>query len=224
MRRLVALDRDGTVIEERPYLADPGRVRLLPNAAAGLRALRAGGLDLALVTNQSGVGRGFFSLDAVSRVNDRVMALLADEGVTIDEAFVCPHTPDERCACRKPGTLMFDLAARRLGAPPADSFVVGDKGSDVEMGRRAGARTLLVRTGWGRDTETTREARPDYVVDDLLDAARVILAASGAETLPTSGGGLHRPAAARQAAGVTSGHIGGTGTGIAGSVLAGRRS
>ena len=176
MAGLVVLDRDGTVIEERPYLHDPKQVRLLPNAAAGLRALSAAGLKLALVTNQSGVGRGFFGLDAVSRVNERVMALLAREGVAIDEVFVCPHAPEEGCACRKPGTRMLETAARRLGADPSKTFVIGDKTCDIEMGRRAGATTLLVRTGWGRETEGRAEARPHYVAADLLEAARVILA------------------------------------------------
>jgi len=181
---LVVLDRDGTVIEERPYLHDPKQVRLLPNAAAGLRTLRAAGLKLALVTNQSGVGRGFFGLDAVARVNERVMALLAREGVTIDEVFVCPHAPEEGCACRKPGTRMLDLAAQRLGASPVRSFVVGDKDSDVEMGRRAGATSFLVRTGWGQETERFSSVRPDHTVDDLMGAARIIVAAVSGEGAP----------------------------------------
>ena len=184
MTGLVVLDRDGTVIEERPYLHDPKQVKLLPNAAAGLRTLRAAGLKLALVTNQSGVGRGFFGLDAVARVNERVMALLAREGVTIDGVFVCPHTPDERCACRKPGTRMLDLAAQRLGASPVRRFVVGDKDSDVEMGRRAGATSFLVRTGWGQETERSSSVRPDHCVDDLMGAARIIVAAVSGEGAP----------------------------------------
>lgn len=176
MRGVVALDRDGTLIEERPYLSDPSQVRLLPNAAAGLRALRAAGLRLVLVTNQSGVGRGFFGLDAVSRVNERVLALLAQEGVAIDGVFVCPHTPGQRCACRKPGTQMLEKAARTFGADAAQTFVIGDKLCDLEMGRRGGATSLLVRTGWGRETARQPDARPHYVADDLLDAARLVLA------------------------------------------------
>ncbi len=176
MRRFVALDRDGTVIEERPYLSDPAQVRLLPNAAAGLRALRAAGLELALVTNQSGVGRGFFGMDAVSRVNERMLALLVQEGVTIDDGFVCPHRPDERCACRKPETGLLEMAARTFGGAAAQAFVIGDKLCDIEMGRRAGATTLLVRTGWGRETEGQPEAQPQYVAADLLDASQMILA------------------------------------------------
>lgn len=176
MLSFVALDRDGTLIEEQPYLSDPAQVRLLPNTAAALRALRTAGLGLAVVTNQSGVGRGFFGLDAVSRVNERMLSLLAEEGATIDEIFVCPHTPDERCACRKPGTLMLEMAARRFGAAPAQALVVGDKLSDIEMGRRARATTFLVRTGWGQESAAQPQARPHYVAADLLDAARMILA------------------------------------------------
>ncbi len=176
MRPFVALDRDGTLIEERPYLSDPAQVRLLPNVAAGLRALHDAGLGLVLVTNQSGVGRGYFGLDAVARVNERVLALLASEGVTIDQVFVCPHTPEEGCRCRKPETQMLELEARTFGAAPEDALVIGDKLCDMEMGRRAGATTFLVRTGWGRETEGQPEARPHYVAADLLDAARVILA------------------------------------------------
>lgn len=176
MAGLVVLDRDGTVIEERPYLSDPAQVRLLPNAAAGLRALRDAGLRLALVTNQSGVGRGFFGPGAVASVNARMLSLLAAEGVTVDRIFVCPHRPEERCACRKPGTGMLEVAARAFGATPSQAFVIGDKPCDIEMGRRAGATTLLVRTGWGSETEGRAEARPHYVATDLLNAARLILA------------------------------------------------
>jgi len=186
MAGLVVLDRDGTVIEERPYLHDPGQVRLLPNAVAGLRALRDAGLRLALVTNQSGVGRGFFGLDAVDRVNERVLALLAREGVTVDQVLVCPHAPEAECDCRKPGTLLLEAAARRLGARPREAFVIGDKACDIEMGRRAGATALLVRTGWGRETEGRAEARPHYVAADLLEAARLVLAHETAAGTPSS--------------------------------------
>jgi D-glycero-D-manno-heptose 1,7-bisphosphate phosphatase len=118
-------------------------------------------------------------------VNERVLALLAREGVTIDEIFICPHRPEERCVCRKPGTGMLERAARTFGAAPAQSFVIGDKLCDMEMGHRAGATTLLVRTGWGRETEGQPEARPQYVAADLLDAARVIVS-QGPSAQPAS--------------------------------------
>ena len=176
MSGLVVLDRDGTLIEERPYLADPAGVILLPNAAAGLRALSGQGFRLAVATNQSGVGRGYFGLAAVERVNRRLCDLLARESVTLDGFYICPHHPDEGCGCRKPGTGLLERAARAAGASPAESFVVGDKECDIEMGRRAGATTFLVRSGWGRLTEQQAQVRPSYVAADLLEAAHVILA------------------------------------------------
>ncbi len=178
MSRLVVLDRDGTIIEERPYLSDAQAVRLLPNAAEGLRALQREGFRLMVASNQSGVGRGYFGLEAVEQVNRRLSALLAGEGVSLDAIYICPHLPAEGCACRKPATGLLERAAREAGASPQETFVVGDKESDIEMGRRGGATTFLVRTGWGSQAETAGAVQPEYVVDDLQEAARLILAAS----------------------------------------------
>ncbi len=122
------------------------------------------------------MGRGLFRADAVERVNDRLSDLLAREGVALDRVHFCPHRPPERCDCRKPGTGLLERAAREAAASPAESFVVGDKECDIEMGRRAGATTLLVRTGWGAGTEGAAAVRADHVVDDLLAAARIVLA------------------------------------------------
>ncbi len=178
MRRLVALDRDGTLIEERPYLSDPRLVTLLPGTAEGLRALQRQGFALALVSNQSGVGRGFFGLEAVQRVNERLNELLAQAGVSLDGVYVCPHAPWAGCDCRKPGTGLLARAAGDLGISLGGAFVVGDKPCDITMGRRAGATTLLVRTGWGRDSEGRAEVQPHYIVDDLSAAASTIISRS----------------------------------------------
>jgi len=178
MSRLVLLDRDGTLIEERPYLADPRAVVLLPGTAEALRALQRDGFRLVVASNQSGVGRGYFGLEAVEQVNRRLCELLAREGVTPDAVYVCPHRPADGCDCRKPGTRLLERAVRETGSSPANAFVVGDKECDIEMGRRAGATSLLVRTGWGQQTEDAGVARPDYIVDDLMGAARLILAAA----------------------------------------------
>ncbi|HEU4758699.1 MAG TPA: HAD-IIIA family hydrolase [Dehalococcoidia bacterium] len=172
MSRLVVLDRDGTIIQERPYLSDQRDVALLPGAAEALRALPAAGFRLAVVSNQSGVGRGYFGLDAVERVNRRLRELLAARGVEIDAFYVCPHAPAAGCACRKPGTALLERAISDAGGDPRGTFVVGDKACDIEMGRRAGATTFLVRTGWGRKTERQGASRPHFVVDDLTEVAR----------------------------------------------------
>ncbi len=183
MRRLAVLDRDGTIIEERPYLSDPIQVALLPGAAEGLRALRSAGFRLAVVSNQSGVGRGYFGPDAVERVNQRLRQMLALEGVELDAVYFCPHKPDDGCPCRKPGTSLLERAARDAGTQPGDTLVIGDKECDIEMGLRAGATTLLVRSGWGRETERRGRARPHFVADDLAQAARLLTAGVLAEAI-----------------------------------------
>lgn len=173
-RRFVLLDRDGTINVEREYLADPAQVALLPNAAAGLSRLRALGLGLAVVTNQAGVGRGYFTLADVAAVNRRLTDLLAAAGVVLDGLFVCPHAPDAGCACRKPAPGLVLEAARTLGFDPRQAFMVGDKAIDIATGKGVGATTILVRTGYGQAVAAAGGAGADHVVDDLAAAAAII--------------------------------------------------
>lgn len=174
MRRFVLLDRDGTINVEREYLADPAGVALLPNAAEGLARMKSFGLGLAVISNQSGIGRGYFSLDDVAAVNRRLMQLLAASGVVLDGIFVCPHAPDAGCACRKPAPGLVRDAARALRFDPAQAFLIGDKTIDIATGMNVGATTLLVRTGYGRDVEAAGGAGADHVADDLLAAAAIV--------------------------------------------------
>ncbi len=188
-RRYVLLDRDGTVIVERNYLSDPDQVELIPGAAEGLRSLSRLGLGLLIVTNQSGVGRGYFDEARLAAIHDRMCGMLADQGVALDGIYVCPHRPENGCACRKPRTGLVTQAAALHGFEPGEAFVVGDKASDIALGRRIGACTLLVCTGYGAQYEVTAESpRPDYVVDDLFEAARIIgrlvRISSAADTIP----------------------------------------
>lgn len=169
----ILLDRDGTVIEDRHYLCDPDGVVLLPGAAEGLHLLRAAGCRLALVTNQSGIGRGMYDEAAMHRVNARLRSLLAERDVVLDGIFFCPHAPDAGCTCRKPRPGLFLQAQAQLGVVAARTCVVGDKESDLAFGHAIGAAcSLLVRTGYG--TEVPPDGA-DAVVDNLLDAARWIL-------------------------------------------------
>lgn len=171
---VVLLDRDGTIIVDRHYLSDPDQVELLPGAAEGLLRLRRAGCKLAVITNQSGIGRGLFSLEALERIHGRMLDLLLQEGVEIEGIFFCPHTPEEHCDCRKPQPGLIERAADALGFDPAQSFVVGDKPCDVELGQAVGARTILVRTGYGTAIEAEKGCKPDYVADDLNKAAAII--------------------------------------------------
>lgn len=171
---VVLLDRDGTIIVERNYLSDPDQVELLPRAAEGLLRLRRAGCKLAVITNQSGIGRGLFSLETLERIHGRMLDLLLQEGVEIEGIFFCPHIPEDHCDCRKPEPGLIERAAEALGFDPSQSFVIGDKPCDVELGQAVGARTILVRTGYGSQIEAEKGCRPDYLADDLYKAAAIV--------------------------------------------------
>ena len=168
--RAALLDRDGTVIADCGYLADPAGVEILPGAAEGLARMRSFGLGLAILTNQSGIGRGYFDEAQLGAIHLRMGELLAAKGVRLDGIYYCPCHPDRRCACRKPRPGLVRAASAELGFDPSRSFVIGDKGSDIRMGRAVSAQTFLVRSGATIDGEGAQE-RPDYVVGNLLDAA-----------------------------------------------------
>jgi D-glycero-D-manno-heptose 1,7-bisphosphate phosphatase len=173
-RRFVVLDRDGTVIVERHYLSEPDQVELLNGVGAALRRLRELGLGLVLVTNQSAIGRGFFDRSRLESIHRRLSDLLEAERVRLDGIYFCPHTPDDECACRKPQPGMIETAAVELDFDPRQCFVIGDNDCDVELGRRVGATTILVRTGHGAKVAAEAKAQPDYVVDDLAEGAQMI--------------------------------------------------
>ncbi len=173
-RPAVLLDRDGAVIRDRNYLSDPDQVELLPGAANGLRRLSALGLALVLVTNQSGVARGYFSMDSVAAAHARLAELLAAEGLALDGVYFCPHGPHEDCDCRKPRPGLAEQAARDLSLDLSRSFVIGDKCSDVVLGRAVGACSILVRTGHGAEHEKKCGETAHAVADDLDAAARFV--------------------------------------------------
>jgi len=171
-RRYVVLDRDGTIIEERDYLSQPEQVTLIPGAGAALRELQRMGFGLVVITDQSGLGRGFFDETQLKRIHARLEQLLEREGVRIDRFYVCPHQPDDDCACRKPKLGLLHKAASELHFSLEDSIVIGDKPCDIDMGRLAGAMTFLVRTGYGAQFEN--ETAADFVVDDIAIATESI--------------------------------------------------
>jgi histidinol-phosphate phosphatase family protein len=162
------LDRDGTLVEDVPYNGDPDAVRPKPGARAALDRLRAAGLRLGVVSNQSGIGRGLLTAEAVDAVNARVAELLGP----FDTWQICPHVERDRCTCRKPLPAMVLAAARELGVPPARCVVIGDIGSDVEAARAAGAGAVLVPTAATRAEEI---AAAPVVARDLAEAADWVL-------------------------------------------------
>lgn len=174
-RRFVLLDRDGTINEEIGYVLRPEELRLIPGAIDALRELQQLGLGLLVLTNQSPIGRGLMTKTELDRIHARLGELLAEGGVALDGIESCPHRPEAGCACRKPGTRMVERAAARLGFDPAGSWIVGDHGSDLLLGRAVGARTILVLTGHGREELAAGVGEhADHVVADLGEAAAVI--------------------------------------------------
>lgn len=169
MAALILLDRDGTIIKDKHYLSDPDDIELLPGVVLGLLRLKALGCRLAVVSNQSGVGRGYFSTEDVERCNARLAELLAAEGVRLDAVYFCPHDPDAACECRKPAPGMGWQACEEFGLPPNRTFVIGDKPCDVDLGARLGARSVLVSTGYG--AEALSSCSPDFAASDLVEAA-----------------------------------------------------
>jgi len=180
LRPGVLIDRDGTLIEDRDYLADPAGVQLFPGGAEAIAAMNRAGVPIALVSNQSGIGRGYFTEADLAAVERRVQEVLAAAGARLDGLYHCPHAPEAGCACRKPAPAMAIAAARDLGLDLARSFVIGDKRADVELGRAVGARAILVRTGYGREAEAMG-VPADHTCDDLSAAVAWVLAQLGGE-------------------------------------------
>ena len=182
--RAVFLDRDGTIIEEVGYLDRPERVEFFPWTTDAIRVLNRAGLAVVLVSNQSGIARGFFTEAIVDDVQQRISEMLAAGGARIDAHYYCPHHPDGKvpglarvCDCRKPARGLVDRAVTEFGIDPERSFVVGDRWLDIGLARTVGAKAVLVRTGYGDSEERKppQDLRADVVVDNLIAASSWIL-------------------------------------------------
>lgn len=172
--KYILLDRDGTIIADKHYLSDPQEVELLPNASEGLSIMQQSGYGLIVVTNQSGIGRGYYAESDMQAVNKRMKELLAAHGIKFKAIYHCPHSPDDACNCRKPAPGMFDKATQDFGLNPEECYVIGDKKCDIDLGMDKNARTILVRTGKGSKAEPDCIGKATYIADDLLDAAKYI--------------------------------------------------
>ena len=182
--RAVFLDRDGTIIEEVGYLDRPERVEFFPWTIDAIRVLNRAGLAVVLVSNQSGIARGFFTESVVDDIHRRMSEMLVAGGAHIDAYYYCPHHPDGKvpglakvCECRKPARGLVDRAVEEFGVDPGRSYVVGDRWVDVGLARTVGAKGVLVRTGYG-DGEARKpptDMTADAIVDNLIAASSWIL-------------------------------------------------
>lgn len=173
LRRGVFLDRDGTIIQERGYLSDPETIELIPGATRAICLINRLGLAAVVVSNQSGVARGYVTLAQVEAIDRRLRLLLEQEGAFLDGMYYCPHLPADGCTCRKPEPGMLQKAAEELQIDLPGSYLAGDKTADIDTIHRVGGKGILVLTGYGRGEQGG--IPPDFVARDLLEAAYWIL-------------------------------------------------
>jgi D-glycero-D-manno-heptose 1,7-bisphosphate phosphatase len=187
--KAVFLDRDGTIIEDAGYLADPAKVRLLPGAGRAIRRLNQAGFRVLVVTNQSGIARGLLSLDDYRATERRLDELLTREKAQVDAHYFCPHLPEVngQCECRKPGTLLYRQAAERFGIDLCQSFWIGDRVRDLVPAKTLGGKGILVLTGAGGSEAESSSARVFNKAADLNAAVDLIIRSqeSGARGLQT---------------------------------------
>ncbi|NUO08763.1 MAG: HAD family hydrolase [Candidatus Brocadia sp.] len=179
-RKAVFLDRDGTIVVHEPYLSSPDQLKLLPNTAEGIRLFREYGYLIIVITNQSGIARGFFDEERLMLIHKKLMGMLEEKGVFVDDLFYCPHHMEgivERykmdCDCRKPKPGMLREAARRHQIDLTQSLMIGDSETDMLAGKNAGCRCVLIRNDRIDEISAAPVTGTDYMVKDLLEAARL---------------------------------------------------
>ncbi len=185
MNQAVFLDRDGTIIKEEHYSSDPKTIKLLSTSASAIKLLKSNGFKIFVVTNQSGVGRGYFSLDDVNAVNEQILYLLKKEGASLEKIYFCPHHPEDNCGCRKPKPGMIEQAKKEFDVDLSKSYMVGDRTEDIKLGKGIGLQTILVLTGYGK--EVLKLSKPDCEIKELLETVDTtegeFLSDSGKSTL-----------------------------------------
>lgn len=175
MNKAVILDRDGTVLKDCHYLSDPDQIQLYKGVIPALKKLKKNGWKVIIGTNQSGIGRGYFTLDTLKKIHDRLEGIFEKNGLKIDEIFYCPHRPDENCHCRKPRIGMLETAAKKYNLDLKKSVVVGDKECDILWGQSADSKTILVLTGYGKKTVKKSLVKADHTSRTLTTAVEWIL-------------------------------------------------
>ena len=189
MRPAVFLDKDGTLVEDEPANTDPSRVRFYPDVFPALRLLDRAGYVLVVVTNQGGIAQGRCEESAVQEILAYLERRFADEGIELAASYYCPHHPEGTvvpyavpCICRKPQPGLLTRAGRELNLDMSRSWMVGDILHDVEAGRWAGCRTVLINNGHETEWRLTETRWPDHIADTLIDAARLILSSGERRT------------------------------------------
>ena len=182
----VFMDRDGTINEERGYLRDPDGLNIMPEAFDAIKLINKNKLKAVVVTNQSGIARGYISEKLMEKVHQKLTRLLMQKGAYLDGIYYCPHHTEGdileyciKCKCRKPATGMLDLASQELDIDLHRSYVIGDKIIDIELAHGVGAKGILVLTGYGKDEADLlnqgSRVQPQFIANNILDAVNWIL-------------------------------------------------
>ena len=174
--KAVFLDRDGTISRDVPYCSRPEDFDLLPMVAEAIKLLNDHGFKVVVITNQSGVGRGYFTEDMLARIHRKMLGELTKKGAVIDAIYYCPHHPNDNCECRKPKPAMILQAARDLDIDLRQSYFIGDSDLDVNAGKMAGCSTTRIDTGL---EGVARESVADFVCPDLYAGAKWVIAQTG---------------------------------------------
>ena len=171
--RAVFLDRDGTMAKDVNYCARPEDFKLFPNTAKAIKLLHEHGFKVIVVTNQSGIARGYFTEETLAQIHEKMKEELAKEGAWVDGIYYCPHHPNDNCDCRKPKPKLVLQAAKEYNIDLKHSFVVGDLEMDIGLGKAVGCHTILISPNPGDDDQ--KQMSPDYTTFDLYQAARWIV-------------------------------------------------
>ena len=185
-RPAVFLDRDGTINEQMGYINHISRFILLPGVAEAIKLLNDNNIPVIVVTNQSGLARGYFPRELLDEVHAAMKAMLSEQGASVDGIYICPHHPEAKeekyrldCTCRKPKTGLLELASTDLNLSLADSYMIGDRWSDLKCAERAGCSSVLVLTGYGRGDlkyiGPGQKVQPQHIAENLLDAVNWVL-------------------------------------------------
>ncbi|MBI2915455.1 MAG: HAD family hydrolase [Elusimicrobia bacterium] len=175
MDRAVFLDRDGTVIKDAHYLSHPGKIQIYKGVIPALKKLRGKGWKIIIGTNQSGVARGYLSLETLAEIHENLLSLFRKNDLKIDEIFFCPHHPKDRCHCRKPNLGILLKAAHKYRLDLKKCVVVGDKESDILWGKNGKTKTILVLTGKGKKSRAHLKTQPDHIASTLPHAVQWML-------------------------------------------------
>lgn len=176
--KAIFLDRDGTLIKDKNFLANIKDIKIFKNAFTALKKLQQQGFLLFIVSNQSGISRGYFTKEKAEEINEEIKNIFAKKNILFTDIFFCPHKPEDNCRCRKPAIKLFLQAQKKYKINFKSSYIIGDKVSDMQAGKNIKAKTVLVLTGYGKKSYLElkeKKCHADFVSKNLLDAVNWIL-------------------------------------------------